>query len=658
MSATDIPDQLDDIDSVELIDIRTSDRSTPFEHRVEPVSKTTKAIKFLDDHPDVQISPAAIRRIAYGAVEPGLLDGARLDRHRVETGWLIVLTYRAYTLMLSPAIENDRLLDEAHYAADPGTGDNQRVLSMPTAHATDATLVYADPIDDLLTAIDRASKRVRESNPQEVGRRIIERHLTAVPASFLDAGPHPDDDLSIVDGNSRWASCTANIKVPATLLGPTTSKDPVQLLPSHLMRRSLTDRRDLVRKIVKSAHDDISADDGRSKAARNKRDSAVEILNAMTVPVQVIVGYTDDKPGMGMRRFPVAVRSLLMRMNVGGKAFDPSTKNGVTAEEIVTALFDAGELGDNAPAVKDVLLGRADVTDPMKSLGLNPAFRDLRFAFVVQQLTRKERRLNAIMAAKLDKKKLQVSHRSGPAAELGLRSYSSHLSKETMASVRTAVETGVLWQDLADHEWMVENVDSDEAVDDLLARAKEDDGTAGTAARLLLGVLAMVTLVTSGNLLAAAGSAEQLVGVKIMRTSVGSVIKAVLDKREGPQVLADAIKRIRAGLRPRWWSGGQLVEREGWKGSDFNTHLRLAASHGFDPEHYQNGLTDTEIEDKALTVLQASLNTAVANLDHLVDLRKKNGTTADLPWTVVESSFKNINILRTDLGKISESEPR
>ncbi|MFF0059626.1 hypothetical protein ACFYRI_35115 [Streptomyces microflavus] len=647
-------DEHDDIEGIEVIDIRSGDRSTPFEHRVEPVSKTTKAIQFLENHPDVQISHAAVRRIAFGAVEPGLLEGARLERHRVETGWLSVISYRAYTLLLSPAIENDRLLDEAHYAADPDTSANLRVLSMPTAHDTDATLVYADAMDDLLAAIDRASKGVRKNNPQEVGRRIVERPLTAVPATFLNPGRHPDDDLSLVDGNSRWASCTADIKVPASSIRPTNAKDPDSLLPSHLMRLPLAERRDLVREIVKTAHRDISAATGTSRAARAKRDQAARLLNAMTVPVQVIVGYTDDNPTMGMGRFPVAVRSLLMRMNIGVKEFKEPSKNGVTAEEIVTALFDAGEFGDNAQAVRDVLLGRADVTDAMKSLSLNPAFRDLRFTLVVQQLTRKEPRLNEVMAAKLDKHRLQVTHRSGPIVELGLRSYSS-LPKEKLAPVRTALDTGCLWQALTDYEWSVENIDNDQAVDDLLERADNGD----IPARLLLGVLAMVTLVTSGYLLAPGGSAEQIVGnIKVMRAGVGTVIKTILDTKEGRQVFADAIKRIRAGLRPRWWADGHLVERDGWKGSDFNAHLRLAANHGFNPEGYQNDPTATELEDKALTAFQTSLTAAATDLDDLIALRKMNGTTTELSWTVVEPSFKQLSFIGNDLARISEGEPR
>ncbi|MEU5383938.1 hypothetical protein [Kitasatospora cineracea] len=655
MSTFDIPAEHDDAGDIPIIDIRSGDRSTPFEHYVEPVSKTTKAIKFLENHPDVQLSPAAIRRIAFGAVEPGLLDGARLDRHRVETGWLTVITYRAYTLMLSPAIENDRLLDEAHYAADPGTTDTRRVvLSMPTAHDTHAALVYADAMDDLLTAIDRASTRVRKDNPQEVGRRIVERSLTAVPATFLNPGHHPDDDLDIVDGNSRWASCTSGIEVPASWIGNTNSPELRPLLPSHLMRLDLSDRRDLVRKVIKTAYQQIAANPGESKAARGKRDQAARVLNAMTVPVQVIVGYTDDDPAMGMRRFPVAVRSLLMRMNIGVKPFEPASQNAVSAEEIVTALSDAGELGDNAKEMKDVLLGRADVTDAMKTFGLNPTCRELRFALVVQQLTRKERRLNAIMAAKLDKRSLHLSHRNGPIIELGLRSYST-LPRETTASVRTALTTGCLWQALVDHEWTVENIDTDQAVDDLHTRAENGD----TPALLLLGVIAMTTLVTSGHLLAPGGSAEQIVGgIKIMRSSVGTVISTVLNTKEGRLVLADAIKRLRAGLHPRWWADGQLVERDDWKGRDFNAHLRLAANHGFNSDDYPDDPTDTEREEQALTDFQKSLTGAATALAFLVAMREENGTEDKIPWVEVEASFTHLRIMGEDLSDISERAPR
>lgn len=221
--------------------------------------------------------------------------------------------------------------------------------------------------------------------------------------------------------------------------------------------------------------------------------------------------------------------------------------------------------------------------------------------------------------------------------------------------MRTALDTGCLWQALTDYEWSVENIDNDQAVDDLLERADNGD----IPARLLLGVLAMVTLVTSGYLLAPGGSAEQIVGnIKVMRAGVGTVIKTILDTKEGRQVFADAIKRIRAGLRPRWWAAGHLVERDGWKGSDFNAHLRLAANHGFNPEGYQNDPTATELEDKALTAFQTSLTAAATDLDDLIALRKMNGTTTELSWTVVEPSFKQLSFIGNDLARISEGEPR
>ncbi|WP_411575668.1 hypothetical protein [Streptomyces mutabilis] len=649
MSTIETPDDLPDI---QVIDIRSGDRSTPFEHRVVPVSQTAKAIKALEkDRPGVQLTDDAIHRIAYSAVEPDLLADLRPELRRVETGWLTVINYRAYTLMLSPAVENDRLLDEVHYAADPNTVARQQVLSMPTAHETDAALIYTDPMDALLDSVDRASKKVRDQNKQEVGRRIVERPLTAVPVVFLNPGRHPAGDLGLVDGNSRWGSCTACIPAPTGLIGPAKDKERSVLLPSYLMSLPLIDRRNFVREVIKKAYRDIKAATGTSKAARAKRDQAAALLNAMTVPVEVVIGYTDDDPSMGMQRFPAAVRSLLMRMNVGVKEFADASKNGITAEETVTALFDAGELGDNAQAVKDVLLGRVDITDPMKTLGLS-ALRDLRFAFIAQQLTRKEPRLNAITAAKLDKRSLQLAGRSGLVTELGLRSYSTSLG-EGIRPVRTALESGCLWKDLVDHEWAVENVDNDQAVDDLLQRADNRD----ISAKLLLGVLAMVTLVTSGNLLAPGGTAEQIVNHTVMRAGVGAVVKAVLEREEGPKVLADAIKRIRSGERPRWWADGCLVEHDDWKGSDFNAHLRLAALHGFNPESGRSGLSSTAREEKALTAFQVSLTEAAHSLDDLIKLRKKNGTSDQLSWETVEASVKQIRRMDRVLIRISEEEP-
>ncbi|WP_203183119.1 hypothetical protein [Streptomyces pratensis] len=642
----------DDLPDIQVIDIRSGDRSTPFEHRVVPVSQTAKAIKALEKgQPGGQLTADAILRIAYSAVEPDLLADLRPELRRVETGWLTVINYRAYTLMLSPAVENDRLLDQVLYAADPNTAAQQRVLSMPAAHETKAALVYTEPMGALIEAVDLAARKVRMQNKQEVGRRIVERPLTAVPVAFLNPGRHPAEDLGLVDGNSRWGSCTALVPVPTDVIDAKDEERP-SLLPSYLMSLPLADRRSFVREVIKKAYRDIKAAPGTSKAARAKRDKAARLLNAMTVPVEVVIGYTDDAPDMGMQRFPAAVRSLLMRMNIGVKEFAPASKNSVTAEETVTALFDEGQLGDNAQAIKDVLLGRVDMTDHMKTLGLS-ALRDLRFAFIAQQLTRKEPRLNAIAAAKLDKRGFYVSGRSGLVVELGLRAYSAFL-EESIKPVRTALEAGggCLWQDLVNHEWTVENIDNDQAVDGLLRRTENGD----IPAKLLLGMLAMVALVTSGNLLAAGGSAEQTVGHKVMRSGIGAVIKEVLGKEHGPKVLADAIKRVRRNEHPRWWADKDWVEHNDWKGSDFNAHLRYAALHGFNPEDEANGLSGTAREEKKLTDFQASLTTASNHLDDLIELRTENGTTDRLSWETVEASDKQLRRMSRILDRISEEE--
>jgi hypothetical protein len=73
-----------------------------------------------------------------------------MESHRVESGWLIVLTYRAYSLMVSVAVENDRLLAEAHYAADPKAAGGRLALAMPQCHPESAVLVHPDKFDDVL----------------------------------------------------------------------------------------------------------------------------------------------------------------------------------------------------------------------------------------------------------------------------------------------------------------------------------------------------------------------------------------------------------------------------------------------------------------------------------------------------------------------------
>jgi hypothetical protein len=630
-----------------------------FEHRLPPLSATTRAEGYLTDHPDVHLSREQVRRLVQGAVEPGELEGIRIERHRVETGWLMVMTYRVYSPMISLAIENDRLLAEALYAADPHAAGGRKALAMPEPHVTDAVLVHTADYKDILESVDRSAQRVLIDNPQEVGERLVERPLMLVPSTFTSDHGQPMDDLTAVDGNCRLSYCYHRIPVQRgwlddSLIGAP-SKETVRLRPSHLMRMSLHARRELVRKAIKAAHKRLAAPHTGTSADIKARNQAAMALNAMTVPVQAIVGYRDDDPHRGMQRFPTAVRALLMRMNVGGKPFNSGAQNAVRAEEVINGLYDEGLLGPEpqGQGMRDALIGRGDVAAAMEKLGLDPTLPDLRFALVMQQLTQKSTRFNALVRHKMQTNgNLVISKRNGPIVELGLRSYSA--SMETK-SPRTALDTGCLWQDLVNESWVVENVDTDEKVDKLLARAQENE----TGAVLLLGALGMISLVMSGHLLAAAGSAEAVVGTTIDRSSVGSIVQKLLTQEGGPQLLADAIKRVRARQAPRWWDAEaeELVDQpESWKGSTFNANLRRAVRHGFKAKNRDR--TPAELEADALTMFQETLRTSVDKLRDLIDLRDQHGTTDQLRWSEVEASFSQLEDLADDLRLISEPKPR
>lgn len=215
---------------------------------------------------------------------------------------------------------------------------------------------------------------------------------------------------------------------------------------------------------------------------------------------------------------------------------------------MATALYDEGLLDggqpdkDLATARRDVLIGREQVPEGMRLLGLDD-LPDLRFAQIVQELTRKGHAFNRLVRSQLGKTGLYLSHRNGPVVELGLRSYSASVeTPKHLDSIRKALDTGCLWQDLVDTEWTVENAATDHAIDGLRDRAHAND----TQAALVLGVLGVVALVVTGHLRAAAGSAEETVGTTIARTSVGQIIKGLLETGPGRELLADAVKRSRA----------------------------------------------------------------------------------------------------------------
>ncbi len=622
-----------------------------FEHRLPPTSQAQKAQNHLA--PLVQLSTQMLERLTHMAVNPDQLAVTQPEPHRVANGWLYLVRFRAYVPLLSPAMENDRLLADAAYAADPRAGDKTRALAQPAPHESYAALVHGDTFEDLAESVDRAAAKIRKENPQEVGERLVELPLTVVSAMINGPDGVQTDEATGVDGNSRLISCLGQLKVERGWLTGGTDRERVELQPSHLMRIPLKARRELVRKIIKAEYKLLGA------AGLEQRNAAARALNALTVPVQVIVGYRDDEPERGMSRFPGAVRALLVRMNVGVKPFGDGAKHAVVAEEVVSALYDAGLFGSydgwDPKDVRDMLIGRDDMEQVMESLGFDFNIPDQRFVLVVEQLTRKERGFNAVVRDKLQSKAVYLKDRNSFVTELGLRSYSSSLEGD-LPTIRRALETGCLWQDLVDREWQADPRNNDATIDHLLAAADREE----PSSLMELGVLGMISLVTSGHLLAARGSAEQLVdGQMIARTGVGLIVRALLDMAEGRQLLADAVKRVRKGLAPRWWDAErqELVDRpQDWRGATFDAHLRLAARNGFsDRKEVQN---PAALEAHLLTKFTHSIKEVDQRLAELLEEREKNGTTGRLGWEEVEASMELLDGIKEDFQGISTPRPR
>lgn len=622
-----------------------------FVHRVPPTSQTTKSQRHLADLAQVKLSSELLERLTHIAVEPDALASVRPERHRVESGWLYSISTRVYSPLISIAVENDRLLADAQYAADPDGRKSRPALSMPEPHREHAALVHGDAFEDLMESVDRAAVKVRNENPQEVGERLVERPLMLVAALLRMPGGQGGTEFTAVDGNSRLVSCWAKISVEQGWLDDGKSTAPTLPAPSDLMRLPLAKRRDLVRKIIKAAYRKLdeprSSIEGRNKAAM--------ALNALTVPVQIIVGYEDDDATLGMKRFPAAVRSLLLSMNVGVKPFGNGARNAVVAEEIVAGLYAEGHLGDlftDPEATRDVLLGRGRVAEAMSKLRLDPSLRDLRFAFVIQQFTRKDPEFTALMRTKLQVPGAYIKYRNGPVVELALRSYSVSKEPREITSIRAALETQCLWQELVDHPWSLENLGSDEAIDTLHMRA----GKGEQEALAQLGVLGMIAMVTTGHLNAPRGSAEEIVGGKtISRGPVAQIVTKLLETEAGHALLADAVKRSRAGQPLRWWDAErrELVEQpDGWRGTTFDANLRYAVRHGFDV----NGdvPNPAKQEGTRLTVFQQSVVTAKERLMDLIELREENGTVEKLAWVEVEAHLKILDRMKEKLLAITE----
>ncbi|MFJ8434852.1 hypothetical protein ACIQ9P_26475 [Kitasatospora sp. NPDC094019] len=635
-------------------------RDGEFEHRVPPVSQTTKAQKNLGELAGVVLSDSHIERLTYLATDPQELEHSQVVKHRTPFGWLSMMNFRAYAPMLSPAAENDRLLADASYSADPNANRGRLALSMPAPHDRYATLVHSDAFEAVMEAVDRAAIAVQKDNPQDIGERIVESALTVVPATFTGFPGQPGEDYTAVDGNCRLNSCLVLLPVErGWLTGDARDHTRLRLLPSYLMRLPLVVRRELVRKIVKAATKRLAQLRTGTETDLRERNEAAIALNAITVPVQMIVGFEDDDPLRGMQRFPAAVRSVLVQMNVSPKKFSDGSQHAVMAEEIVTALHDEGLLDGEQPSAelatarRDVLIGRGQVPEAMGLLGLD-GLPDLRFARVVQEFTRRGSAFNHVVRSQLGKTGLYLSYRNGPVVELGLRSYSASIEAKALDSIRKALDTGCLWQDLVDTEWTVENAATDDAIDGLRDRAHAGD----TQAALMLGVLGMVALVLTGHLRAAGGSAEETVGTTIARTSVGQIIKGLLETEPGREILADAVKRSRAGSPLRWWDSESksLVELPSdWATSTFNAFLRQAVRHGFISEAERNNPAAQEAA--RLTRFQEAVSTAKDRLMDLIDIRDENGTVDKIAWLEVEPTFAILAGITARLGKIAEPEP-
>ncbi|AMM31622.1 hypothetical protein SA2016_0936 [Sinomonas atrocyanea] len=603
---------------------------------------------------EVNLPPEVIELIVDSAAHPSELVDARIGSHTIGTGRLMVIEYEALTTALLPGVDNDRWLPDALYAADPRARAEGRTLAMPQPSQRHAVLEYPGDPEQIRESVDRSAKKAWDSNRQTLGAQSVVLPLTMVAATFRSDESRCAYELVAVDGNSRLVSAYAYSRLRVAPGEPVlgTSEVGLPLKPSALMAIPLSERIELGARFARAARELLEEPDTTPEA----RNTAAEVLSALTVPVRVIVGYQKDGDAQGRDDFRSAVRALLTHMNVGVKPFDAAARDAVMAEEIVTSLHQEGLVD---PHMRDVLIGRENVDSGMQTLGLDPTLPDLRFALVIQQLTRSDAEFKALVLSEQGKKRgRMLKQRNGPVVDLGLRSYSAR-GPEATTSARTALTSGCLWAELVDEPWEVQNVNTDAEVDKLLAGADEDDD--GSKDRLLLGVLGMVSLVMSGHLLAAAGSAEAITGTKIARTNVGGIIRALLGKSEGRQLLADSIKRSRADKPPRWWDSakGELIERT-WAGSDYNAHLRAAVRNGFGPKgEHEDGekKSGAECEAEKLTTVQEKVREAYDELQDLLSFREANCTADPLPWTETEATFTLLRRLLEGLGGISEPDP-
>jgi hypothetical protein len=613
----------------------------------------------------VHLDDGTIDQLARSAVFPAGLSDARIVPRSTPHGWLWVLPTRVFTTLLSPSYANDRLLADAIFDADPSRQGNEHrtQIAMPEVPGGEASLQFGEADDVLLDAADHNFNKVLVDNPQSVGADIVHMDLTVVASrrrSQHDAATGVE--LTVVDGNSRLASCYDRMDVPVRMLPARlrgSGQRTVRLRPSLLMNMTFEERRQLTRNLLKmfiQAHSEV----GTSPAAVHRRNAAAMAINAFTVPAEVIVGYVDQDRN-DMSRFAPAVRSRLLKMNVEAKPLSDGSQDAVRAEEMVVELHSKDVISDT---VRDILIGRSNVSGAMQELGLDPTLPDLRAALVFRELTRSEANRNKILRTKLGVAQMGLPQRVGPIVELTLRSYTASLRDPSAANpdarlnqTRSALRHTPIWRQLVTEPWEVTNVSTDQDVDNLTKAALEQVDNRGPESRLL-GVLGLMAVVTTGRLLAPGGSAEDLIKSRVDRGSLGHIVEKMLTTTWGVLMLGDAIKRSRAHQRLRIWDAAQgtLVDHDS-TGSQFNARLRQMVL-----EHDTGGCpepttTPDGAHEAALTNLYQSVSNVKAAMLKLQEVREGFGISEKLPFQATRGSLDALDAVRRNLEQITTAPP-
>ncbi|NUR97547.1 MAG: hypothetical protein HOV67_20110 [Kribbellaceae bacterium] len=683
----------------ELIPVISLETGGPWDIKVGPPSAARGAAsRFTRAAPaSLTSSSAGITNLFSAAVDPAAVAEEKAKKQRESKGWLYrIEDIRLFTPMVNLSPANDRLLPDAVYAADPtysGAGGSElSAVPMPTSHPTYAALVYDCDRATLREASDANMRQVLLDNPVDVGSRIVEQPITLVAATFPSTADGDQESLDLdeeyvaVDGNSRLAKAFSNVIFPVKLLPARvqqaygTATGSISLLPSLLSQMTTSERRDLTRKIIKH-HSDIYAaalakdtEGSLTPAERRKANQSARALNSITVPATVIIGYVDDDAAHGNAGFASAVREVLQGMNVAVKPFDPEARFGVSAELAVVALHAEGLLAPAGAttavcdATRDTLIGRTPATETMAPLGLTTT-ADIRAAVVVRELTRPGPDVSRALRGPLNTPQVHLKHRAAPTVELLLRSYTHSLTRAELTQVRKVLGSGsggCLWQDLVRTRWEVVDVNTEKDVDDLTKVALKQlaDTSGPQGGRCLLGVLGMVGLVVGGYLLPAGGSGEQVAAqqegaggtVPIHRGSVGAVVERLLKREWGIRLLADAIKRSRAGQKARLIDASTLKFYQDTKYSgtaQVNAALRRMLKKADEPE--TASLTQTERERRAL---DRFAQTVVDIKEELKELRDVRTDTRDkIPFDEAEATLKTLRAVLNNFENMVDAEP-